>query len=287
MKLIACRECERQWDASRYRPGQRIRCACSAVMEVPHTPSYAPEVLHCEACGAARSAKTGPCQYCGAVPTRDAAKRTLICPFCYHRTADESRFCSSCGKPIQPGDLEASAGDLVCPRCEPSRLINRRIGEFMVDECPDCSGMWVEATAFHRVVNEEVERQKDKLGPGLGRGSPRRYTVPLNEVVYLKCPTCEHRMHRINFARGSGVIVDECREHGVWLDEDELGKIAEYVRSGGLEHARRLEAQDAPERNTPLPKEILRGYRPEPQSHLDRSPLGSILEIVRALFIDL
>ena len=29
-------------------------------------------------------------------------------------------------------------------------------------------------------------------------------------------------MNRINFAKASGVVVDECRAHGVWLDNDEL-----------------------------------------------------------------
>jgi hypothetical protein len=47
-------------------------------------------------------------------------------------------------------------------------------------------------------------------------------------------------MNRRNFMRASGVIVDECRADGVWLDCDELGKIGAYVASGGLDYSREL-----------------------------------------------
>ena len=40
-------------------------------------------------------------------------------------------------------------------------------------------------------------------------------------------------MHRRNYRKSSGVIVDECREHGTWLDPDELEQIAGFILSGG------------------------------------------------------
>ncbi|MFB3145413.1 MAG: hypothetical protein ACE10F_12735 [Candidatus Methylomirabilales bacterium] len=45
-------------------------------------------------------------------------------------------------------------------------------------------------------------------------------------------------MNRKNFARISGVIIDECRSHGVWLDVDELEKIRYFIADGGLERSR-------------------------------------------------
>jgi hypothetical protein len=41
-------------------------------------------------------------------------------------------------------------------------------------------------------------------------------------------------MHRKNFARTSGIIVDWCGKHGTWLDADELEHIADFVHHGGL-----------------------------------------------------
>ena len=40
-------------------------------------------------------------------------------------------------------------------------------------------------------------------------------------------------MLRRNFRRSSGVITDVCRDHGTWLDADELEQIAGFILSGG------------------------------------------------------
>jgi len=40
-------------------------------------------------------------------------------------------------------------------------------------------------------------------------------------------------MNRINFGTKSGVIVDRCKEHGVWLDGGELRHLFEWMKAGG------------------------------------------------------
>ncbi len=288
MKLIACPECKRQWDVSRYRVGQRLRCVCNHVVVVPRQRSYSPEVHHCESCGAPRVPSSGdPCKYCGSIPTRDAANLSLVCPFCMRRTAKTSRFCSSCGKSIQPGALNVKTGKLPCPRCAKTRLINRRVGEFMVDECPSCSGMWVDIAAFERIVNQQAERQDRELRhEGAGGGQPVRTKLEPEKVVYLKCPDCQRHMHRRNFARASGVIIDECKEHGVWLDCDELGKIAAFVASGGLTYSRQLKEMDAqaakPTDYAPIPA-LSQFPALKSSTGQAQTPLGSVLEIICGL----
>jgi Zn-finger nucleic acid-binding protein len=58
-------------------------------------------------------------------------------------------------------------------------------------------------------------------------------------VAYLACPCCGTRMNRHLYGRLSRVIVDACREHGVWFDRGELAKVLWFVEEGGLERARR------------------------------------------------
>ena len=240
-KLIACQECKRQWDVSRYRVGQTLRCVCNFVMEVPRRRSYTPEVAHCQNCGASRSADQTPCHYCGAVPTMDSVKLSLVCPLCLRRTPKKSKFCASCGKPLNPARLDVKTGNLSCPRCRKPKLVNRKIGDLTVDECPSCSGMWVEANAFDGLVRQQVQRGKEEYRRGKGT-SPMQSQLERSQtqVMYMKCPTCGTHMHRRNFMRASGVIIDECRKDGVWLDCDELGKIGDYISSGGMEHSRRI-----------------------------------------------
>jgi Zn-finger nucleic acid-binding protein len=73
------------------------------------------------------------------------------------------------------------------------------------------------------------------LGPS--RGTTER------AVRYVKCPLCNEQMGRRNYARQSGVIVDFCPSHGLWFDHDELRRIVEFIRTGGLDEARQAEAQ--------------------------------------------
>jgi Zn-finger nucleic acid-binding protein len=284
MRIIACQECKRQWDVSRYDVGQKLRCVCNFVMQVPPVQSYTPEVNHCEACGAARaSASREPCRYCGAVPTLDASNLSLVCPFCMHRTAKGSRFCSCCGRAIQAGKLDAKTGKLICPRCPGTKLMSRKVGDFAVDECPSCSGMWIEAGAFDRIVNQQAKRQDKQYRSGVAHGRPVRSELGSQSVVYLKCPVCSRHMHRRNFARASGVIVDECKKDGVWLDADELGKIADFVATGGLAFARERQemdsAQAAPTPYTPIP-----ALSKFPPIKVEETPLDAVIGVIRALF---
>lgn len=64
-------------------------------------------------------------------------------------------------------------------------------------------------------------------------------------------------MNRINFARCSGVIVDICKGHGTWFDRDELSRIVEFIRGGGLEASRTREKAEIQEERRRLREEQL------------------------------
>ena len=51
-------------------------------------------------------------------------------------------------------------------------------------------------------------------------------------------------MNRNNFARASGIIVDICKQHGVWFDADELPSIIGFIQKGGMELARQREKNE-------------------------------------------
>jgi len=57
-------------------------------------------------------------------------------------------------------------------------------------------------------------------------------------------------MHRRNFARSSQVILDTCKEHGLWFDLHELERVLSWIRGGGeaRELRRTQQEQAAPSR---------------------------------------
>ena len=53
------------------------------------------------------------------------------------------------------------------------------------------------------------------------------------KVTYIKCPVCQILMNRINFGYHSGVVTDQCRKHGIWLDSGEITHLIEWKKAGG------------------------------------------------------
>lgn len=105
-------------------------------------------------------------------------------------------------------------------------------------ECEHCLGLWLDLASFETLcVNSE--QQAAVLGAASAVSNN-----PVSEehaIRYLPCPECSQLMNRLNFARCSGVIVDVCRGHGTWFDHDELSRIIEFIRAGGLEASRTRE----------------------------------------------
>lgn len=54
-------------------------------------------------------------------------------------------------------------------------------------------------------------------------------------IQYVSCPRCGRYMNRENFSKISGIVIDRCGDHGVWLDSGELERIRLFIASGGLE----------------------------------------------------
>ena len=51
-----------------------------------------------------------------------------------------------------------------------------------------------------------------------------------DKIQYRKCPSCDAPMNRSNFGKTSGVIVDSCSRHGIWLDAGEPKLLANFLQ---------------------------------------------------------
>jgi Zn-finger nucleic acid-binding protein len=194
-------------------------------------------VLHCPSCGASVKRDAAKCDYCSAYLDFALKGKTISCPHCFASTPADSRFCMRCAKPVQGLIKEGLLlQDRLCPRCNvPMRA--KKIGEFSVVACEECSGMFVPHETFE-MIQEQSERL---IFPT--EASPRKALEPEATVRYVRCPVCRNMMNRMNFAKISGIIIDSCRGHGVWFDPGEIAKIMDFIAHGGLQKAKSEELE--------------------------------------------
>jgi len=146
-----------------------------------------------------------------------------------------SEFCGRCGaKAVQAELADGDSGD--CPRCK-RQLDLLRISEIALNECQKCGGMWMNVETFRNICTDR-EKQLSILGFSSKHGKSVSSTA---KISYVPCPQCKQLMNRSNFARASGVMIDTCKDHGVWFDAEELPKIIEFIQKGGMERAREKE----------------------------------------------
>jgi Zn-finger nucleic acid-binding protein len=109
-----------------------------------------------------------------------------------------------------------------------------------------CCGLFVELDTFELLIRQ----QEDRVGDVAASNGPKKSKLGVEPVTYIKCPVCSNIMNRLNYARISGVLIDFCREHGYWLDNGELEKIAQWVATGGLVKKYELEKEEAMARDS-------------------------------------
>ncbi len=147
----------------------------------------------------------------------------------------EVNFAALCGAKAVASNVldEENLGD--CPRCK-VKLKLIEIEEIQLSECERCEGIWADIETF-----EIICANRENQSAVLKKFDEILHHPKLQKVQYVPCPTCQRLMNRNNFAKISGVIIDTCKEHGVWFDADELPTIIEFIRKGGMEYSRQKE----------------------------------------------
>lgn len=245
MKLIACPECHAQYDISSMAPESRFDCRCGQALEASAPKGTDAPVQRCSACGALARETDESCDFCGSAIVHVEDRGSLICPECYARNADDARFCLGCGVAFEPQSVASQTAELRCPVCE-RWMSARAVGGLEIQECPKCHGLWAPENRFDALVDRATQAVRDLAAAGEAAAPRVDGGNPAGAVVeYRRCPECDAQMARRNYQKRSGVIIDQCHEHGTWLDAHELERIAGFVLSGRAERAARIEAATA------------------------------------------
>lgn len=251
--LVACPNCRRQYEAGKLKPGAKFHCSCGKVLRVKQAKGHDAAVIRCSGCGAPREKGAKACEHCSADFTLHERDMHTVCPECLTRVSDKARFCHSCGQALTASSVAGEESNLPCPACESKpHLRSRRLGteDFSVLECQGCAGMWIESRIFEELTRK-VEAKQLVDSTLLAPTTPVGGTISTREKwSYRHCPSCNGMMQRRNYARRSGVIIDVCREHGIWFDNDELQRILAWIRAGGMQKARHRAKEEEREAET-------------------------------------
>ena len=272
----ACLACGRQYDVSNLTPGAHVRCECGVNFRAEFHKPRDPRALKCSNCGGLLEEHARACGFCAAQITLEERLLSAVCPGCFARMSTEARFCMECGIAIEVQALAALPVEAQCPRCE-CGLRTRAIGTSNVSECEQCGGLWL--TEEHFVAVCERSDEQELASRALTQSAPSTRAPDEHPVRYLPCVVCKDLMTRRNYSQRSGIIIDVCRAHGVWLDHTELEGILSFIRDGGLDRAReaRLESLKRQERRTRASRQSSAADFAAPFSQLRPARPGSTL----------
>lgn len=151
------------------------------------------------------------------------------CPNCGGAFDDEG-LCGFCHQGVRfAGEgFRGSDSELDCPVCTDRRLYEITFRGVRIDVCTHCSGAWFDLGEVEQIVNNtRVEAQT-----GAFEATPADVPAPPpRERAYIGCPKCGAMMNVRNWERRSGILVDGCRHHGVWLDGGEVARIRSWAAS--------------------------------------------------------
>jgi Zn-finger nucleic acid-binding protein len=116
---------------------------------------------------------------------------------------------------------DAQSTGAPCPRCRRPLDEVTVAGKRTLWRCLGCAGLWLPRAVFLDALIEP-DLQADLLGLDKRRG-------PTDDEKPLLCPKCKKPMQRGQYGRNSGVVVDTCTPHGIWLDPSELTRIIAFV----------------------------------------------------------
>lgn len=183
-------------------------------------------MANCSNCAAPLPAHSIICSYCG---SRNDTDLKGVHRYTTHEL-DSGRTCPRCNVPLQNIDLQLH-------------------GKFFIERCDRCLGLFFDPGELEALLQATVTHVYTINRKQLANINNARRSSEYG-ISYIKCPVCATIMNRVNFGSRSGVIVDRCPDHGLWLDGGELRQLFEWSKAGGslLEQERREQQRQEKER---------------------------------------
>lgn len=171
-------------------------------------------MARCSTCSAPLLANSNQCTYCQVRSDVDLHSKHD------YTVVDEysKRICPDCNIPLSSIDLTAVKSD--------------KGGRLQIERCNSCFGLFFDPGEVEQLLEKSVSNVfiiNSKHMRSINRDRYKKETT----IKYKKCPVCQSFMQRSNYGHRSGVVVDRCHKHGVWLDSGEITHLMEWKKAGG------------------------------------------------------
>lgn len=184
-------------------------------------------MAQCKSCAAPLPSNTNRCVYCNVRNDIDLQK---------------SRYSA---KTIHP--------DRNCPHCKISlhSIQIKGTTSIELEHCEHCFGVFFDPGEIQELLENSVSQVFEIDLPLLKSINRDRYKKD-HAVKYIRCPVCQILMNRVNFAHRSGVVIDQCKKHGIWLDSGEITHLLEWKKAGGelLHEKNKKESKKKPSKSS-------------------------------------
>lgn len=162
----------------------------------------------CKSCSAPLEANINRCQYCGVrndIDLRATHNFSVDNPY-------SDRICPHCNIALQTIDLKIN-------------------GHLYIERCSECFGLFFDPGEIEILLDSAVSSVETINFKHIQNINADRYQA--KAVKYIKCPVCGILMNRRIFGHRSGVVIDQCNKHGIWLDNGEISHLMEWKKAGG------------------------------------------------------
>lgn len=171
-------------------------------------------MARCNSCSAPLPANINRCRYCNVRNDVDLHKKHNYTV----QTKHSDRECPHCKTSLQTIQLDFN-------------------GPFLIERCKSCFGLFFDNGELETLLENSVLNVSNINLTLIKNINNDRYQSQ-QKVKYVKCPVCSVFMNRVNYGHRSGVIIDQCKKDGIWLDSGEITHLMEWKKAGGeLLHA--------------------------------------------------
>ncbi len=116
-----------------------------------------------------------------------------------------------------------------CPRCKLT-MEDAVYEQQPVKFCGNCWGYWMTRDRLDKIVDGVTYAFSKKEQKTISRTMRTQGDVDRGgESAYIQCPECDQFMERKKFHYKCPVEIDECAQHGIWLDTGEIKELQVFI----------------------------------------------------------